>query len=154
MEIIKVSNTQEIPNVAEFFHKKWKVPLNAYIDSMQQSINSKTGVPSWYYIKKNNVIIAGLGVIENDFHKRKDLTPNICAVYVKEEYQKQGIAKKLLDYACTELAKHNINDVYLITTHQQFYEHCGFSFAGLIEEDDGNLIRCYHKKTNEYSLTK
>ena len=154
MKIIKVSTPKEIPETAKFFHKKWGVPLDAYIESMQESLSSKTGVPAWYYIKNNNEIIAGLGIIENDFHKRKDLRPNICAVYVKEDFQKQGIAKKLLNHACNELSQHHIEDVYLITTHQEFYEHCNFSFVGMIEEDDGNLVRCYHRKTKAKSIEK
>ena len=28
--------------------------------------------------------ISGAGVIENDFHDRKDLTPNLCALFVEE----------------------------------------------------------------------
>lgn len=32
------------------------------------------------------------GSIENDFHDRKDLTPNICAVYTEEAYRGRGIA--------------------------------------------------------------
>ena len=47
-------------------------------------------------IKKqaNDKVIGGLGVIENDFHDRKDLTPNICAVYTEEEYR--NICRRLL----------------------------------------------------------
>ena len=44
-----------------------------------------------------------------------------------------------------ELKKKNISNVYLITTHTKFYERCGFDYYGDIEEDDGNLVRCYHK---------
>lgn len=142
---IKKVNKDIIDELALFFHNKWRVPKEAYIDSMNEALKSNTGVPAWYYVENNNKIIAGLGVIENDFHKRKDLTPNICAVYVKEEYQHQGIAKSLLNFTCDELKKKNISDVYLITTHTKFYERCGFDYYGDIEEDDGNLVRCYHK---------
>lgn len=31
------------------------------------------------------------GSIANDFHDRKDLTPNICAVYTEEAYRGRGI---------------------------------------------------------------
>lgn len=41
-------------------------------------------------------IIGGMGVIKNDFHDKKDLTPNVCAVYTEESYRKQGIAGVLL----------------------------------------------------------
>ena len=43
----------------------------------------------------------GAGVIENDFHDRKDLTPNVCAVYVEEHCRCQGIAGKLLEFSGT-----------------------------------------------------
>lgn len=36
-----------------------------------------------------------MGVIENDFHDRKDLTPNVCAVYT-EEYRCQGVCRKYI----------------------------------------------------------
>lgn len=36
-------------------------------------------------------IVAGMGLIENDFHDKKDLSPNVCAVYTEEEHRCQGI---------------------------------------------------------------
>lgn len=145
-EIIKVRTSSQIRKPAKFFSNKWGVPLEAYIDSMRDSLHNETGVPAWFYIEENNEIIAGLGIIENDFHKRKDLTPNICAVYVREDYQGNGLARKLLDKACSHLKEHGIEDVYLITTHTEFYERVGFTYYGDIEEDSGDLVRCYHRK--------
>lgn len=140
----KLTNKDLINDLAVFFHDKWKVPVEAYVDSMNASLKSSNGVPSWYYVICNNEIIAGLGVIQNDFHKRLDLTPNICAVYVKDEYQGKGICRSMFDFVCEDLKNQNINDVYLITTHTKFYEHLDFNYYGDIEENDGNLVRCYH----------
>ena len=141
----KLKEKALIDELSIFFYKKWGVPVEAYVESMNDSLESTTGVPAWYYIMDNNKIIAGLGVIENDFHKRKDLTPNICAVYVMEEYQGNGICRSMFNYVCEDLKNKGINDVYLITTHDKFYEHLGFTYYGDIEEDDGELVRCYHK---------
>lgn len=136
-------------DAAKWFHSKWGVPEQAYLDSMEEALKTESGVPAWYVILgENEEIIAGLGVIENDFHKRPDLAPNICAVYVEEAYRRQGLAKKLLDHAAEQLALHGIDTVYLITTHTEFYEHCGFTFYGMIEEDDGNMIRMYCKRSD------
>ena len=44
-----------------------------------------------------------MGVIENDFHDRKDLAPNVCAVYVEQEYRRRGIAGKLLNDVCEDM---------------------------------------------------
>ncbi len=40
---------------------------------------------------------------ENDFHDRKDLTPNVCAVFVEERYRCQGIAGRIPDYVCKDV---------------------------------------------------
>ena len=79
--------------------------VKAYLDSMAEAKISQSGVPAWYAIlDRDGKIIAGLGVIENDFHKRPDLAPNICAVYVEEGWRKQGLARLLLNHVCGELA--------------------------------------------------
>lgn len=44
---------------------------------------SKIGVPEWYLCLCGEKSIGGMGVIENDFHPRKDLAPNVCAVYTE-----------------------------------------------------------------------
>lgn len=149
MNIIKVSDKPEvIEGAARWFHSKWHVPVDAYIESMNASLNTMTAVPMWYIIQdESDQIIAGLGVIENDFHKRPDLTPNICAVFVEEDYRKMGLAKALLDHACEELAKGQISDVYLLTTHTEFYERCGWEFHCMVEELEGSIVRMYHRKT-------
>ncbi len=38
------------------------------------------------------------------FHDRKDLAPNVCAVYVEEDCRCQGLAGSLLRFACRDMA--------------------------------------------------
>lgn len=140
------SQPQIIPNAVRWFAQKWNIPEEAYAESMQEALVSTTGVPSWIVVlNDDNKIIAGLGFIENDFHQRKDLTPNVCAVYVEEKYRHQGIARTILNYATDLLEKKGIKTCYLITEHTDFYEHCGWTFYGMIPENDGSLTRCYIK---------
>jgi len=148
--IINLADRPElIDTAASWFHSKWSVPKQAYLDSMEASLKSISGVPQWYIIMDAaEVIIAGVGVIENDFHKRPDLTPNICALFVEDAHRRSGIAKTLLSHACEELAKNGITDTYLITGHTDFYERCGWAFHDMVEEDDGNMIRMYHRKNS------
>ena len=68
---------------AEWFHSKWGVPTEAYLERMEAYLRKETEY-GWYLCLKDDLIIGGLGVIENDFHNRKDLTPNICAVFTSE----------------------------------------------------------------------
>ena len=95
VHIIKLrENAGLIQEAAEWFHQKWGIPLEAYAESMDMCIRNKKEIPQWYLAMVEGRIVGGLGVIENDFHDRKDLTPNVCAVYVEEEYRCRGIAGK------------------------------------------------------------
>ena len=64
---------------AAWFHDKWGVPQEAYLKCMEAYLNHETEY-GWYLCLDKGHIIGGLGVIDNDFHDRKDLTPNVCAV--------------------------------------------------------------------------
>lgn len=56
-------------------------------------------MPQWYVVMNDrNEIIARAGVIGNDYHNRKDLTPNVCALYVVENYRKQRLASFILNF--------------------------------------------------------
>ena len=58
---------------AAWFHAKWGVPEQAYLDSMDDALRGAASVPQWYLAMEGPRIIGGMGVIENDFHDRKDL---------------------------------------------------------------------------------
>lgn len=95
-KIVTLRDRNEMKDIAaEWFHSKWWVPKEAYLECMNAYLNGETEY-GWYLCLDGEKIVAGLGVIENDFHDRKDLTPNVCAVYTEEAYRGKGIAGKLL----------------------------------------------------------
>lgn len=77
--ITRLSDKPVLKNVmAQWFHEKWDIPLKTYIASMDECLESNTPVPQWYAaVGDNGRIIGGMGVIQNDFHKRLDLAPYI-----------------------------------------------------------------------------
>ena len=98
----------------------------------------------WYLCMDEDKIIGGLGVIENDFHDRKDLTPNVGAVYTEEESRGQVIAGRLLDIAVEDLMAKGISPVYLITDHTGFYERYGWEFLCMVQGDgEPDMTRMY-----------
>ena len=128
---------------AEWFHGKWSVPEEAYLECMDQYISRQTEL-GWYLCLDGDRNIGGLGVIENDFHDRKDLTPNICAVYTEENYRRQGIAGRLLNMAVEDLRAKGISPVYLVTDHVGFYERYGWEFLCSVQGDgEPYLSRMY-----------
>ena len=110
-----------LDRAAAWFHGKWGVPLDAYRESMEQSLSGGDPVPQWYLAVEDGAILGGLGVIDNDFHNRKDLAPNVCAVYVEEAYRRRGIAGALLNHACAGMAQLGVDTLYLLTGHTSFY---------------------------------
>ena len=146
--IIKLTDRPEMKDaMAQWFHEKWGVPLEAYAESMDECLQNQNGVPSWYVAMDNDKIIGGLGVIENDFHDRKDLAPNVCAVYVEEEYRKQGIAGELLNFVVDELKRCGVTPLYLVTDHTGFYERYGWEFYCMAQGDgEEEMTRLYIHK--------
>ena len=124
-----------LAQAAEWFHAKWGIPLEAYRESMEQCIKNEGPVPQWYTAINGGAIIGGLGVIENDFHDRKDLSPNVCAVYVEQAHRRQGIAGALLNRVCGDMAAMGVDTLYLLTDHTSFYERYGWEFLCMAQGD-------------------
>lgn len=143
-EIVTLREKPELKETAaQWFHSKWGVPQEAYEECMEDYLSGNTEL-GWYLCLDGSRIVGGLGVIENDFHKRKDLTPNLCAVYVEEDCRGKGIAGKLLDFVVDELRKKEISPVYLVTEHTSFYERYGWEFYCMAEEEDEpHMTRVY-----------
>lgn len=132
---------------AAWFHEKWQVPEEAYRESMEESIQNPGGVPRWYLVLDNERrIIGGAGIIENDFHARKDLQPNLCALYVEENWRNCGLARRLLDTARRDAGSMGLRRLYLITDHEKLYEKCGWRFLCMVEEGGGSA-RMYQADT-------
>lgn len=147
MERYRYITLMEKPELKEeaaaWFHSKWGVPQEAYLECMNTYLNNETNY-GWYLCLCGEKIVAGMGVIENDFHDRKDLAPNVCAVYTEKEYRCQGIAGNLLNMVVADMKDKGISPIYLITDHIGFYERYGWEFFCMVRGDgEPNLTRMY-----------
>ena len=147
LNYIKLRERPELEvSAADWFHSKWGVPKEAYLECMDDYLNNKTEY-GWYLCLDDDHIVGGLGVIENDFHDRKDLSPNVCAVYTEEAYRKHGIAGTLLNMVVDDLRSKGITPVYLVTDHTGFYERYGWEFFCMVQGDDEpDMTRMYIHK--------
>ncbi|MBO7515301.1 MAG: GNAT family N-acetyltransferase [Lachnospiraceae bacterium] len=131
MSEFKYVTLREVPEkkdmAAQWFHEKWGVPKEAYLECIEAYVGGETEF-GWYLCFDGEKIVGGLGVIENDFHDRKDLSPNVCAVYVEESYRCRGICGKLLNLVVEDARAHGISPIYLVTDHVGFYERYGWEF--------------------------
>ena len=140
-EIVRLTERPALREaLAAWFHEKWGVPLAAYLDSMDACLEARAAVPQWYAALDGDRVIGGMGVIENDFHQRKDLAPNVCAVYVEEAYRGRGLAGRLLRFVCEDMEEKGVGTLYLLTDHDSFYERYGWAFLCMVEEKPGPAV--------------
>ena len=147
MDNYKIVSLRQTPQLkdeaAGWFHDKWGVPKEAYLECMEGYLDGATEY-GWYLCLDGDKIVGGLGVIENDFHNRKELWPNICAVYTEQEHRGKGIAGNLLNMAVEDMRAKGISPVYLITDHTSFYERYGWEFLCMVQGDgESNMTRMY-----------
>lgn len=147
MEEYRYITLREKPELKEeaatWFNSKWGVPREAYLECMNAYLNNETEY-GWYLCLCGEKIVAGMGVIENDFHDRKDLTPNVCAVYTEEDYRCKGIAGNLLNMVVADMRDKGISPVYLVTDHVGSYERYGWEFLCMVQGDgEPEMTRMY-----------
>ena len=147
METVTYITLRERPELkddaAQWFHQKWGVPVDAYLACMDAYLANKTEY-GWYLCLNGGNIVGGMGVIGNDFHDRKDLTPNVCAVYTEKDYRCQGIAGHLLGLVVEDMRSKGISPLYLVTDHIGFYERYGWEFLCMVQGDgEPDMTRMY-----------
>ena len=139
MEEYRYITLMEKPELKEeaayWFQSKWGIPKEAYLECMNAYLDNETDY-GWYFCLCDGKIVAGMGVIENDFHDRKDLAPNVCAVYTEEDYRCKGIAGNLLNMVVEDMRDKGISPIYLVTDHIGFYERYGWEFLCMVQGDD------------------
>ena len=139
MEEYRYITLMEKPELKEeaayWFQSKWGIPKEAYLECMNAYLDNETDY-GWYFCLCDEKIVAGMGVIENDFHDRKDLAPNVCAVYTEEDYRCKGIAGNLLNMVVEDMRDKGVSPIYLVTDHIGFYERYGWEFLCMVQGDD------------------
>lgn len=134
--IIRLTDRPEYKeSMAQWFHEKWGIPKQAYLDSMDACLKGESAVPQWYAVVEDGRIIGGLGVIENDFHDRKDLSPNVCAVYVEEDRRCPGHRRGNAALSLRGHEGQGVPVLYLVTDHTSFYERYGWRFLCMAQGD-------------------
>ena len=147
MSSFKYVSLRDMPELKDaaacWFQSKWGVPKEAYLECMNDYLDKSTE-NGWYLCLDEDKIVGGLGVIENDFHDRKDLSPNVCAVYTEEACRCQGVAGQLLNIVVEDLRAKGISPLYLVTDHIGFYERYGWEFLCMVQGDgEPEMTRMY-----------
>lgn len=142
-------NPEFLDAMANWFSARWGIPREAYAESMTACVRDPGFVPEWYAALDGERMVAGMGVIDNDFHDRTDLTPNVCAVFTDPDYRGRGLAGALLKRVASDAKGAGIGEIYLSTDHTSLYERYGWRFFCMANEDNGQPTRIYRFETAE-----
>lgn len=143
-DYITLRERPELKNTAaKWFNSKWGAPEEAYLECMENYLSGKTEY-GWYLCLSGERIAGGMGVIENDFHDRKDLSPNVCAVYTEDDFRGKSVAGHLLDMVVEDMRSKGISPLYLVSDHIGFYERYGWEFFCMAQGDgEDHMTRVY-----------
>ena len=137
MNGIELFSVREHPELADrvitFFQRHWATEdsMMVYENCIRSCLHSDSPLPQWYVLMLNGKMIAGAGLITNDFISRMDLWPWLAAVYVEEEYRGHALGSVLIRHALKDAARLGFDKLYLATDHTGYYEKYGF---GMIAE--------------------
>ena len=114
--IIRLTDRPEYKeSMAQWFHEKWGIPKQAYLDSMDACLKGECAVPQWYAV-----------------------------VYVEEDRRCRGIAGEMLHFVCEDMKGSGVPVLYLVTDHTSFYERYGWRFLCMAQGDgEPDLTRLY-----------
>lgn len=156
-KIISIRDRHEYSGHAiDWFSSKWGIDRKEYEMSFADCISKNESLPQWYLaLDKDDEIIGGCGLIQNDFVDRVDLLPYICALFVEEKARGHALGAKLLENARIEGGKLCFDRLYLCTDHTAYYEKYGWNYIATGNHPWGSTSRIYEAPTiKEHKLEK
>ncbi len=142
-------NPDLLDRAVDYFTQKWGIDRRIYMDCIGNSITTRSPLPRWYLLMKQDEIIGGYGLITNDFISRQDLWPWFCALYIEEPYRGHQLGARLLEHGRTEAGKLGFKKLYLATDHVGYYEKYGWSCIGDGFHPWGDQSGIYERETVE-----
>ena len=141
-----IDNQQYLEEVSKWIWQEWSKEHGAKLEDIiyrsKHSINANN-VPQMYIAKYKNEVIGVVSIWTNDLTARQDLSPWMATLYVKQEFRKMGVGKKL-QYKCIQEAKKmKYKNLYLITDHENYYEKTGWKLLEKAPLGDGNYTKIY-----------
>lgn len=150
-EIISVREHPELAGeIIAFFQRHWasEDSMMVYEDCIRSCLTSDSPLPQWYVLRLEGKIIAGAGLITNDFISRMDLWPWLAALIVEEEYRGNALGSVLIRHMLDHAAQLGFDRLHLATDHVGYYEKYGFAYLAEGHHPWGESSRIYCADTH------
>ena len=133
MRLISVrENPEWTEKIIAFFQRHWATEnsMMVYDDCIRSCVGAESPLPQWFVLADGDEIVAGCGLITNDFISRMDLYPWLCALFIEPEYRGRALGSLLIEKCKEDSRKAGFPKLYLCTDHVGYYEHYGFQKIG------------------------
>jgi len=127
-----------VEEISRHFYQEWGYlfhdrSLKDFKDSIVERLNYDK-IPLALVAVDKGRFIGTICLKEYDMDTRKELSPWLAGLYIKDEYRNIGIGKLLIENISNEALKININELYLFTpSAKDYYKKLGWSTV--IQED-------------------
>lgn len=148
MKIISVRENPEYKDeTISYLQESWQSVLPIlYEDCISHCINTKSPLPHWYLLVKDEETIGCAGLITNDFVSRMDLYPWLCALFIDENHRGNSYGSLLMNRAIKDTKNAGFEALHLCTDHIGYYEKYGFQYIGKAYHPWGAESRIYQMK--------
>lgn len=132
MEIIPLADKKAlIPELATRHHAEWQhLNPSLTLEGRNKAIRDaagREGIPSIYIALSGDELLGSAAIVHHDMDIRRDLSPWLAAVYVKEDYRHQGIASRLISRCELEAVQSGASVWYLYTEYASgLYQKLGW----------------------------
>ena len=133
----------------DYFSSRWNIDRQLYFDSINDSLKTQKPIPRWFLMLREDEIIGGFGLIENDFMVRTDMSPWLCALYIEPHERGQNFGARLLDHGTYEAEILGFSKVYLNTDHLGYFEKYNWQYIGDFAHQSGVDTRVYEFEIEE-----
>jgi N-acetylglutamate synthase-like GNAT family acetyltransferase len=137
MEIHFLADNPEYVNeLAELYYNQWKslVPdrsLDDFIIKTKTHLNNNS-LPLTLLSLDNNRLLGCASLRKEDLNSRKDLSPWLAGVLVRESERGKGICKSLEQAVCAKAKQMGHSRLYLFTFDKEaLYFHLGWESIGI-----------------------
>ncbi|WP_438347989.1 GNAT family N-acetyltransferase [Paenibacillus sp. FA6] len=150
IQIVNLADQMEYyETVCQWLWKQWA--SDKPIEYVRYAVlhNSQTDrVPMTFVALEGEEAVGTVSFWMNDLSCRQDLYPWLACLYVAEEQRGKGIARELQNRVIEEAKKLGYNELYLITTHDNYYERFGWNFIERASKPNGEFTKIYSKDLN------
>jgi GNAT superfamily N-acetyltransferase len=133
MQIVNLGDhLSYVGELAKLHHKEWahlsaELTLNDREKLLLQCCR-EAGIPFGFIALDGKKLSGSAFLVEHDMSTRRDLSPWLAGVYVKETYRGQGIASELVHRVEMTAIAYNVQTMYLYTQFASaLYKKLGWS---------------------------